>query len=505
MGFYDIHYTHGQVEFGKDFIAKRDEEGTRFQYSFQAKVGDITQADWRNNIMGQMLEASMIGLSHPSFDKSLQHKPVLVTTGKLTGNVSISLQDLNETLQTKYSKLPIVLWDKEKLIEHLGKNGLMGLHNATATGFVAFGNFYVLYGNIINGKVDETELESHFAHWIKENIELKKKLLGSTLEAEILIQRFRVSGYLYESIMIRLCILRLLLREINYAGVSGKDFLLELYDQLNQILYKDCKQFMEIIIDSWLTSERNLVKLTNNSGNIITYPIYCARILEIAGFLYFLEEDPSERKNITDFIADFISREPGSLHIPSDNYAISLVLPILALARSNKTETAEAALRESVVWLINRYQDGLGLAPFKATAEEEVNFLLGYPFEAIKINSSNDSFLATTLIDLIASLNFSQLYLDTVNDIKAINLFPQYWQIPDTEALFCLDSEDIVNYPNIEFVEMPTDFSEFKYADHIMHEVRNYKILQTTRPITLFGLMLLLRDRYFPTIWRYLI
>ena len=27
LDFFDIHFTHGQVEFGKDFIAKRSEDG----------------------------------------------------------------------------------------------------------------------------------------------------------------------------------------------------------------------------------------------------------------------------------------------------------------------------------------------------------------------------------------------------------------------------------------------------------------------------------------------
>ena len=65
-GFYDIHYTHGNVEFGKDFIAKREDNGAIIQYSFQSKAGDISQPDWRNEIMNQMLESLFIELSHPS-------------------------------------------------------------------------------------------------------------------------------------------------------------------------------------------------------------------------------------------------------------------------------------------------------------------------------------------------------------------------------------------------------------------------------------------------------
>jgi hypothetical protein len=68
MSFYDVHYTHGQAEFGKDFIAKRIEDGIEIQYSFQSKAGNIGQADWRNDIMGQMLEAILTALDSLIFE-----------------------------------------------------------------------------------------------------------------------------------------------------------------------------------------------------------------------------------------------------------------------------------------------------------------------------------------------------------------------------------------------------------------------------------------------------
>ncbi len=40
-GFTDIHFLHGPFEFGKDFIAKRLEDGVEYQYAFQTKAGDI--------------------------------------------------------------------------------------------------------------------------------------------------------------------------------------------------------------------------------------------------------------------------------------------------------------------------------------------------------------------------------------------------------------------------------------------------------------------------------
>ena len=94
--FSDVHFTHGSVEFGKDFIAKAIENGSIIQYSFQTKAGDISQSDFRVDIMGQILESVLLGLSHPNFDKDVPHQTVLVITGKMSGNAAQALDELNE-------------------------------------------------------------------------------------------------------------------------------------------------------------------------------------------------------------------------------------------------------------------------------------------------------------------------------------------------------------------------------------------------------------------------
>ena len=47
LGYRDIHFLHGTFEFGKDFIAKRDEGSAVVQYSFQTKAGNIGLAEWK--------------------------------------------------------------------------------------------------------------------------------------------------------------------------------------------------------------------------------------------------------------------------------------------------------------------------------------------------------------------------------------------------------------------------------------------------------------------------
>src|SRR5438105_2171230 len=99
MGFYDVHFTHGGGEIGKDFIAKRVEDGTEYQYAIQSKKGDINQSEFRNNIMGQLLEASLLGLSHPQFDTDFCQRIILHALGSLSGNAQLIFQDYNLDLE----------------------------------------------------------------------------------------------------------------------------------------------------------------------------------------------------------------------------------------------------------------------------------------------------------------------------------------------------------------------------------------------------------------------
>src|SRR5262249_45420561 len=138
MEFYDIHFTHGQGEFGKDFIAKRLEGGELIQYAFQSKCGDISQGDWRNSIMGQVLEGATNTLSHQHFDTTLPQQFVLVTTSRLSNNAALGMQDLNNNTLVKFQKRPIITWEQPQLIGFLATYGPEGIHRATAAGYANY-------------------------------------------------------------------------------------------------------------------------------------------------------------------------------------------------------------------------------------------------------------------------------------------------------------------------------------------------------------------------------
>ena len=113
--------------------------------------------------------------------------------------------------------------------------------------------------------------------------------------------------------------------------------------------------------------------------------------------------------------------------------------------------------------------------------------------------------MASVVSDLVAFLGDKQLYSDVVNDIKASGIHPEYWQAPDTEGLFHIGASDVIGYPCVEYKDNLQDFGSYDFAEHVVHEPRSFRIGELVGPLSLMSLMLLLRDRHFPTIWPFLI
>ena len=85
--FYDIHFMHGQYEFGKDFIAKRRDGDVERQYVFQSKAGNFNLGKWAGSAPQiELLRHSQ--LAHPNFDPALPRQAVFVMTGRLTGGAT---------------------------------------------------------------------------------------------------------------------------------------------------------------------------------------------------------------------------------------------------------------------------------------------------------------------------------------------------------------------------------------------------------------------------------
>ena len=97
--------SHGQMEQGKDIISI-DRKGQPCAY--QLKAGDIDLAEWRT-IKGEIDDLIEIPINYPGVDKTLKHRSVLVTNGKISDPVKQAIDDLNPVnIRRGFSELEII-------------------------------------------------------------------------------------------------------------------------------------------------------------------------------------------------------------------------------------------------------------------------------------------------------------------------------------------------------------------------------------------------------------
>jgi len=501
MGFFDIHFTHGGVEFGKDFIAKRIEDGIEYQYAIQSKKGDINQSLWRNEVRGQLEEAILSDLSHPQFATNLPRKAVLVTTGRLTGNARLASQEFKAKLQANDEIQDLSFWEKEQLIQFAEEFGLSGIHQNTSKGLKGFAQFYLTYSKAIDGNLSDREIEEFSRLWLDENLDYKKRIFRASIEAEIIASKLIESGLFYEAIISYLSLARVVM-QVTYE--NNDNFVIEIYKEIiSKKIIPLCKLFFTELKSDWENIGKSLLHLClrNSSFPMLHYLVWCARVLEVSSLYYFLIPNESEKNEIIEFLNDFIEKEEGCGHIPSDRYAVSMVWIVLALLQAGKRDEAIALVKESVVWLSDRVENGFGLARYEADEYTETNTLLGYPFDFINVEKNRSSLLATILSDLAAFIEDKQFYSDVVNDFEACEIVYNYWQFPDTKAIFVVETEECRNYPNIPHQNSINAFEDFEYAAHLKDEPKSFQIVEKVGKESLILLSILLKDRYFPKMW----
>lgn len=504
-GFYDIHFTHGGVEFGKDFIAKKIDKGIEYQYAIQSKKGDINQGLWRNEIRGQLEEAILSDLSHPQFDKSLPRKAILVTTGRLVGNATILAQEFKDKLQNNALVQELIFWDKEQLIQFSEESGLSGIHQNTIQGLRGFAQFFLIYSKAIEGNLSDREIEEYSRLWLDNTLDYKKRILRACIEGEIIASKLLERGLVYEAIFTYLSLARCVM-DASYE--TDDQFVIQIYNELvaERVLVLG-NEFLKEFQTRWIGAKKSLLHLcmAENSFPMLQYIVWCARVLEICSLFLFLSRDEIERKNTLAFMGEFLKKEKGCGHVPSDRYAVSMVWVVLALLKAKKKPVAQTFIKNGVNWLCDRIEKGFGIARYEADEDEQTQTILGYPFDFIKIEKNTSSYLATVLTDLAAFLDDKNFYEDVVNDFAACDVAYNYWQFPDSRALFIIESDECRNYPNIPHKETINTFDDYEYALHLNEEPESLQITEKAGLSSLVILSILLRDRYFPTFWKRII
>jgi hypothetical protein len=492
QGYEDIHLLHGPFEFGKDFIAKRVEEGRRYQYAFQTKAGDINLQQW-SACRGQIDMLRTDSLAHPNFDKDLSRRARFVITGRLIGGAPLAAQQYREHLET-LGETEFRTWDRDTVVDMLAVDPIC--LSGSPLGLI----------QILGSQHDQLNfrvLESYSRGWIRSAWNALN--LRDSLEAAVIASHCRRQNRIDLA-----CYTALMLHRSTLATVHGQIPLPEsasvaLRTAKDQFRYY-ASQIWEDCRDNFLHADQ-IIQGDPTPAAFITYPTRCLTVIEMLGMLGLLEAEIDERSNfsreIVAYLEEFIHANVGTTHPISDRWCISLVAAVLLLAKFGKAEAAKSLIRLTTKWIADYHDNGnFGLAQPHALPAEEVAYLLGPPFEQISLRRRSESYLAVAVLDLASVLEEAELYDLARNEFLAVDVVLPVIEMGDDQGQYCLHTGEHRFEPNMPFAEYWKGAGGWKNAPHHHRGADIYYPEKVGSPWDQLALSCVLRDRHFEKSWR---
>ncbi len=496
QGFWDIHLLHGPFEFGKDFIAKGNYEGTLSQFAFQTKAGDISLSEW-SACRGQIDNLRTNSLAHPNFDRQLPRQAVFVTTGRLVGGAALAAQDYAGHLE-KLGETGFITWDKEELVDLITASPGIALTGDS------HGALLTLLGTIDQKRVYELEIEGFSRRWLSWGNPLP--LYKSALEAAVVANRLRRNERLDLACFAGLCLIR-----ASWASTHGTE-----PPDIGSTVVADTGRslFLHYASDLFSRCAENtfdpatLIQNHEPSAAHITYPIRSLRLVEIIGLLGLLDAEQRKlsRRKLVDFLLRFFQANPGTSHPISDRGAVSLIPPLLLLVKAGYRAEVRGILENVIRWICDRYESGaLGLADSQARPHKEVAYLFGDAFEHITLPRRSASYTATVVLDLASVFEMKALFELAINDFLAVHAVLPVVEVGDVSSQYVLGGEEIRYEPNIHYPLTWTPTDGWKVAPHHKRAPSAYYLQRIDRPWDHLAVTAVLRDRHFlPTCRKFL-
>ncbi|HET9684588.1 MAG TPA: hypothetical protein VFP15_10820 [Gemmatimonadaceae bacterium] len=480
LGFYDIHFTHGAYEFGKDFIAKRDEPEPT-QYAFQSKAGDIGGSEWAS-MFSQLYELANAGPAHPSFDHALPRKSVLVTTGRLTGKAILSAAAFKDEVQ-RTGRGAFDVWDVNVLAEQLDGSARFPLKASVA--------LLPPLGLIESGKVNERELQQDLAVLIA-------TLRGGAADAHrlfvdntVIVARLAEKGWPFLALAAALNEVRLGAIVSHFDAQRGRELLLAgmgHYVQLGERL-------LAPLLEAPANREKWMEWVGGVPPRMIGYAAACAKTIEYLGLsclhLESIGQEEGARRNAS-LCAEIVGAQPGCVHPISDRFAASYPPAVAAMSRFGHRAAASRLVRKTMKWIGDRYEADWGLASPYSTPDEEIRALLGVPFESVDGKKRPQSLLAVALADC-AHAFLPDDYPLIVNEILAVRMFPEALHAKDLPEAYLMNAGGTQPLPNIGYPEV---WSEQPLGHQALQAAARIPEVQGGPTVPL-ALACVLRDRLF--------
>jgi hypothetical protein len=477
-GYSHVALMHGPQEWGKDIVARKDDE----QWVFQSKAGDVGQAAWRQ-MTGQLDELRLSNYGGPEFDRRLPRRCVLILSGRLVGNSPLAAAEYNE--RAVHQGTPTVeIWNRDWLLGELSGNP-----DAVLRGSID-GALLTIMGAAERHQVDMATVERFARRWDAFPDERLPNLaiVEATLVAATLAKAERLD---------LACHAALCLAKAAWAGASLRPSAAVAADA-GRALFRLHAEALWLECDERLLDALSLARISGPSA-WITYPVKCLRIAEILG-LYGLLLDADvdgQGADIAEWLAGFRRAQPGTAHVVGDLYAVS-VIPMALLLDRYKPQDAEDLLEEVTAWLCDQLEVGRGgLAGSNSTPDEEIERLFGTPLEHVQVTARRTrSLLAAVLLDLSLLLERPRLYADIRNDLEAVGAVPVLLACPDDAGQYSIVSDNnrwVANPPYPDALPLQAG----REPTHLRSENEDRCLLRSNRSWDLLAVSSALRDRYF--------
>jgi hypothetical protein len=414
-GFSEVRLTHGQSEFGKDIIAKRDGE----QWAFQSKAGNIGLGEWRL-LTGQLDELRLSDYAGPEFDSTFARRAVLVTTGRLVGNAGLAASEYNKRARER-SEPEVEIWNRDELISRLSGNTDAVLRGAID------GALLTIVGSVTDNDVTMASIETFARRW--------DAFPPSELSSRGIVEASLVCAHLEETARLDLaCHLALCLVRAAWASETADPNEQVMVANAAGVIFDVYAQNLWLRCDDEMVRKWGTISFSGASAWAV-YPVMCVRLAEILGLLVLrlhLQGDHTTALQISAWLASFVYSQPGVAHPIGDQFAVSLVPPLIVLG-SFKPRAAQKLLTKTTAWLCDHYEKGAdGLAPSSATASEEIDRAFGGALEHVRLRGKRTiSFAAAICLDLAAICRLRKMYEDIRNDQLAVGIVPAILRCPD--------------------------------------------------------------------------
>lgn len=432
-GFTDVHFIHGQFEFGKDVVAKKadSETGVVRQYVIQSKAGDIGQPEWRA-VRPQLEECEYNTLGHPSFDASLPRVAVLVTTGRLKGSAPADASEYKKSVAAR-GLADLEIWERPDLVDWMCDDPTVGV-----AGEAVQVDLLAILTSIHDQGVTDRRIEAYARRWLPPSGNATRAAVEAAILVNALVRVRRLD--------LGLSVALQLFRATEQDGAMA--------EAARRLLVDLCTGVVDQV-EPLLGDPLDLARHTVSQVALVTYPVICCRVMEAAALGLALVRDAGAEADAAHFeeILAAVAHQPGSARPPSDLFAASVIVATVMLTTVRRP-AAEEYLGRVARWLLDRHDDdlgGLGLASVAEDEETTTARLLGGSLASTTLERRRSSYLATAVMDLALFLGAEPLYESLRENLSALQIIPESTGADETTAHWSRGGANVWPHPRIDF------------------------------------------------------